>query len=64
MNAVSCVVNGGPAKIAFALSHSIILFACAFAQEASTQHKRMVIAAGTLLGGKGHVLHNTRIVVA
>jgi len=41
----------------------VIVFACVFAQEASTQNKRIVIAAATLLDGKGHVLHNTRIVV-
>jgi hypothetical protein len=27
------------------------------------QNKRIVIAASTVLDGKGHVLHNTRIVV-
>jgi len=41
----------------------VILLACAFAQEAGAQNKRIVIAAGTLLDGKGHVLHDTRIVV-
>src|SRR5215813_4221111 len=41
----------------------VILLACAFAQEAGARNKRIVIAAGTLLDGKGHVLHDTRIVV-
>src|SRR5215813_14487204 len=41
----------------------VILLACAFAQEAGAQNKRIVIAASTLLDGQGHVLHNTRIVV-
>src|SRR5438094_4117516 len=27
------------------------------------QHKRIVIAASTIFDGKGHVLHNTRIVI-
>lgn len=29
----------------------------------TTVHKRFVIAAGTVFDGKGHVLHNTRIVI-
>src|ERR1051326_6793430 len=33
------------------------------AQNQVAQPKRIVIAAGTLLDGKGHVLHNTRIVI-
>src|SRR5436189_6219245 len=41
----------------------VILLSCALVQEASAQNKRIVIAAGTLLDGKGHVLHNTRIVI-
>jgi imidazolonepropionase-like amidohydrolase len=41
----------------------VIVLACVFAQEAGAQNRRIVIAASTLLDGKGHVLHNTRIVV-
>jgi imidazolonepropionase-like amidohydrolase len=44
-----------------------ILGVCALAQEVSSQtpaqSKRVVIAASTVLDGKGHVLHDTRIVV-
>lgn len=51
------------AKIALLL----IVLACATAQSGSsrvpTQQKRIVIAASTLLDGKGHVLKNTRIVI-
>src|SRR5437667_3657205 len=40
---------------------------CALTQQVSvplpSQDKRTVIAAGTVLDGKGHVLHNTRIVI-
>src|SRR5213593_2376380 len=32
-------------------------------QKALAQNKRIVIAASTLLDGKGRVLHNTRIVI-
>src|SRR5213594_3341273 len=31
--------------------------------QTTQQHKRIVIAASTVLDGKGHVLHNTRIVI-
>src|SRR5438132_6365853 len=31
--------------------------------QTTQQHKRLVIAASTVLDGKGHVLHNTRIVI-
>jgi imidazolonepropionase-like amidohydrolase len=44
----------------------IILGACAISQPTSAQtaqSKRIVIAASTVLDGKGHVLRNTRIVV-
>jgi imidazolonepropionase-like amidohydrolase len=44
-----------------------ILGACALAQGVSSQppaqSKRIVIAASTVLDGKGHVLHDTRIVI-
>jgi imidazolonepropionase-like amidohydrolase len=43
-----------------------VLGLCALMQTSSQpaqQSKRIVIAAGTVLDGKGHVLHNTRIVV-
>lgn len=43
-----------------------VLGVCALVRTSArpaTQNKRSVIAAGTLLDGKGHVLHNTRIVV-
>src|SRR5262249_43682230 len=36
---------------------------CAFALQSNAQSKRMVIAVSTVLDGKGHVSHNTRIVV-
>jgi imidazolonepropionase-like amidohydrolase len=39
------------------------LFFCTFAIPASAQSKRIVVAAGTLLDGKGHVIRNTRIVI-
>ena len=52
------------AAVAFILS---ILFANAMGQPSSPQSpvpaKRIVIAASTVLDGKGHVLHDTRIVV-
>ena len=45
----------------------IILSACALAQQTSAktpkQKKRIVIAASTVLDGKGHVLRNTRIII-
>jgi imidazolonepropionase-like amidohydrolase len=44
----------------------IILTACTLAQRTSAQTpapKRIVIAASTVLDGKGHVLHTTRIVI-
>ncbi|HZW95847.1 MAG TPA: amidohydrolase family protein [Candidatus Eremiobacteraceae bacterium] len=44
-----------------------ILAACALPQRTSSQtpapSKRIVIAASTMLDGKGHVLHDTRIVI-
>jgi imidazolonepropionase-like amidohydrolase len=44
-----------------------ILGVCALAQgvfsQPPLQNKRIVIAASTVLDGKGHVLHNTRIVI-
>jgi imidazolonepropionase-like amidohydrolase len=44
-----------------------LLAVCAFAQQPDSQPpargKRIVIAAGALLDGKGHVSHNTRIVI-
>src|SRR5215470_8993073 len=36
---------------------------CAFALQSNAQSKRTVIAVSTVLDGKGHVSHNTRIVV-
>jgi imidazolonepropionase-like amidohydrolase len=39
------------------------LIFCTFAVPASAQSKRIVVAAGTLLDGKGHVRRNTRIVI-
>jgi imidazolonepropionase-like amidohydrolase len=39
------------------------LLFCAFVVPANSQSKRIVIAASTVLDGKGHVLHNTRIVI-
>jgi imidazolonepropionase-like amidohydrolase len=48
------------------LSILITLNICAQAQRVSAQtpaRKRIVIAASTVLDGKGHVLHNTRIVI-
>src|ERR1700740_823345 len=53
----------------------ILLLACALiawagvheepvhAQSRMSQSKRLVIAAGTLFDGKGHIFHNTRIVI-
>src|ERR1700678_1353962 len=50
-----------------ALGVFIIIFGVALAHQtpspASSQNKRIVIAAGTLFDGKGHVLHDTRIVI-
>src|SRR5258708_5554132 len=40
-----------------------ILGACAQAQQEPIQGKRIVIAASTVLDGKGHVLHDTHIVI-
>src|ERR1041384_2686131 len=43
-----------------------LLLVCVIVQTGSTKTgspKRIVIAAGTVLDGKGHVLHNTRIVI-
>ena len=42
------------------LSVSVVLMACT---QSPAQTKRIVIAAGTVLDGAGHVLHNTRIVI-
>src|SRR5215470_11314166 len=41
----------------------LILLLIVLAQVTPTQNKRIVIAASTVLDGKGHVLHNTRIVI-
>src|ERR1043165_1757853 len=45
----------------------IILCGCVPAQQTSSQvpmqNKRIVIAVSTVLDGRGHVLHNTRIVI-
>jgi len=41
----------------------VILLLIVCAHVTPTQHSRIVIAASTLLDGKGHVLHNTRIVI-
>ena len=51
----------------------MVLGVCGQAQQSSSQvskqsqpmptEKRIVIAAGTVLDGRGHVLHNTRIVI-
>src|ERR1700682_4850588 len=40
-----------------------VLGACAQAQRKPIQSKRIVIAANTILDGKGHVLRDTRIVI-
>ncbi len=49
------------------LSLSILFVVCASAQKQSpsmpTQNRRVVIAAGALLDGRGHVIRNTRVVV-
>jgi len=53
------------AKVAlsFLIFFSVVFLASrGFAQKTS-QPKRIVIAAGTLLDGKGHVLHRTRLVI-
>src|SRR5438046_144867 len=46
---------------------NVIFCVCAVLFISTSTHmqisKRIVIAAGTVLDGKGHVLHNTRIVV-
>jgi imidazolonepropionase-like amidohydrolase len=57
-----------PSPIIFSMiSIFSILGACALAQQISSptpaSPKRMVIAASVLLDGKGHVLHDTRIVI-
>lgn len=49
----------GPAKSIL----NIIICLCALAQSSPAQSKRIVIAASTILDGKGHVLSKTRIVV-
>src|SRR5437867_1356200 len=41
----------------------VFIAVVALAQPSSAQSKRIVIAASTVLDGKGHVLHNTRIVI-
>jgi imidazolonepropionase-like amidohydrolase len=41
----------------------VLLCSSVLAQQSPTQTKRTVIAAGTLLDGKGHALRDTRIVV-
>jgi imidazolonepropionase-like amidohydrolase len=41
----------------------VILILSAFVLSAHAQNKRIVIAASVLFDGKGHVVHNTRIVV-
>ncbi len=41
----------------------VILILSAFVLPARAQNKRIVIAASVLFDGKGHVVHNTRIVV-
>ncbi len=55
------------AKTALSLLGAFLLGACALAQPASSpasqQNKRIVIAASTVLDGRGCALHNTRIVV-
>jgi imidazolonepropionase-like amidohydrolase len=49
------------------ITSSTILAVCFFAQQTSSQsaapRKRIVIAATTILDGKGHTLHDTRIVI-
>jgi len=40
-----------------------LLSVCALAQQVSEQTKRIVIAANTMLDGKGRVLRDTRIVI-
>jgi imidazolonepropionase-like amidohydrolase len=42
---------------------NIIICLCALAQSSPAQSKRTVIAASTILDGKGYVLRKTRIVV-
>jgi imidazolonepropionase-like amidohydrolase len=45
---------------------SIVLFVCrmgGFMPAQTLAQKRIVIAAGTLFDGKGHIVHNTRIVI-
>jgi imidazolonepropionase-like amidohydrolase len=50
-------------SLSFLFALSVLTLAQpAFAQKTS-QPKRIVIAAGTLLDGKGHVLHHTRLVI-
>ena len=41
----------------------ICALALSASAQSSTPNKRIVIAAGVLLDGKGHVLHNTRVVI-
>ena len=54
-----------PAKIV--LSILSVVCVCALAQrvfsQTSSRPKRIVIAASAMLDGKGHVLHDTRIVI-
>src|ERR1043165_6376550 len=55
-------------KAIFLLACALIAFAGAHeeqvqAQGQAAQPKRIVIATGTLFDGKGHIFHNTRIVV-
>jgi imidazolonepropionase-like amidohydrolase len=56
MNAVKLLVMIFSAAALFALAENP-------SPQTPTQGKRMVIAAGTILDGKGGVLHNTRIVI-
>ncbi len=58
--AVANLILAGVVLLALAL----VMFApTALPQASSASSKRMVIAARTILDGRGNVLHNTRIVV-
>ena len=41
----------------------LILFLCFMPHSTPAQNKRVIISASTVLDGKGHVLHDTRIVI-
>ena len=50
-------------SLSFLFALSVLVLAQPTLAQKTSQPKRIVIFAGTLLDGKGHVLHNTRLVI-